>query len=60
MDTGYLHILAIVNYAAKNMGIHIFLWDTDFIYSWYMPRGKTAGSYGILFLIFEEMPYCFP
>ena len=32
----------------------ISLWDTDFIYFWYMPRDRIAGSYGVLFLILRN------
>ena len=39
----YLCVLAIVNSAAVNVGVHIFL-------SEYMPRSATAGSYSVVSL----------
>ena len=38
------HVLAIVNIAAMNIGVHISFWIT--VLSGYMPRSRTAGSYG--------------
>ena len=40
---GCFHILAIVNSAAMNSGIHVFL---SLVSSGYMPRSGIAGSYG--------------
>ena len=41
---GCFHVLAIVNSAAMNSGIHVFF--STLVYSGYMPRSKIAGSYG--------------
>ena len=41
---GYFHILAIVNSAAMNNGIHVFF--SILVSSGYMPRSGIAGSSG--------------
>ena len=41
---GCFHVLAIVNSAAMNNGIHVSL--SISVSSGYMPRGEIAGSYG--------------
>ena len=40
---GCFHVLAIVNSAAMNNGIHVFL--SILVSSGYMPRSRIAGSY---------------
>ena len=47
---GGVHVLAIVNSAAMNNGIHVSL--SFLVSSGYMPRSGIAGSYGGLFLVF--------
>ena len=47
---GGFHVLAIVNSATVNNGIHVSL--SVLVSSVYMPRSETAGSYGGLFLVF--------
>ena len=42
---GCFHDLAIVNSAAVNIGVHVTFWIRVFIFSRYMPRNGTAGSY---------------
>ena len=41
---GCFHVLAIVNSAAVNIGVHVSFWTMFF--SGYMPRSGIAGSYG--------------
>ena len=41
---GCFHVLAVVNSAAVNSGIHVSL--SVLVSSVYMPRSGTAGSYG--------------
>ena len=41
---GCFHVLAIVNSAAVNIGVHVSFWIM--VFSGYMPRGGITGSYG--------------
>ena len=41
---GYFHVLAIVNRAAMNTGIHVSF--SILVSSGYMPNNEIAGSYG--------------
>ena len=52
-----LHILAIVNTAAMNNGIHVSF--SILVFSTYMPRSGIAGSYGGFIPSFlKESLYC--
>ena len=44
VDLGCFHVLAIVNSAAMNNGIHVYF--STLVSSGYMPRSGVAGSYG--------------
>ena len=48
---GCFHILAIVNRAAMNTRVHVSF-SISFLFSNYIPRTETAGSYGSLTLVF--------
>ena len=56
---GCFHVLAIVNSAAMNNGIHVPL--SVLVSSGYMPRSGIAGSYGgFIPSFFKESPYRLP
>ena len=56
---GCFHILAIINSAAMNTGVHMSL--SDLVSSVCMPRSGIAGSYGSsISIFFKESPHCSP
>ena len=58
---GCFHILAIINSASINIGVHVSFQIRIFIFSRYMPRSGIARSYGSsISSFFEEAPYCSP
>ena len=53
------HLLANVNNAAVNIGVHVSLWISVFVVFEYIPRSGIAGSYSVLFLVFWETAILF-
>ena len=49
---GCFHVLAIVNSAAVNIGVHVSFQISVFIFSGYIPRSGIAGSYGSSTFVF--------
>ena len=49
---GCFHVLAIINSAAINIGVHVSL--SDLVSLVYMPRSGIAGSYGSSFSSFSR------
>ena len=46
MHLGCFHVLAIVNNASMNIGMHVYFWISVFDFSGYITRIGIAGSYG--------------
>ena len=57
---GCFYILAIVNITTVNMGVCISFWISVFVFFGQVPRVEFLGWMVIVFLLFEEFPYCFP
>ena len=55
---GFFHVLAIVNSASVNNGIHVLF--SILVSSGNMSRSGIAGSYGGFVCFFKESPYCLP
>ena len=49
---GSFRVLAIVNSAAMNIGVHVFF--SIMVFSWYMPSNGIAGSYGSFIPIYTK------
>ena len=56
---GCFHILAAVNSAAVNTGMHASFKVSVFILSRYMPKSRIAGSYGSSILVFKAISILF-
>ena len=55
------HILAIINNATVNIGVHIFFWFRLLVFFRLMPRSRITRSYGSsVFITFEESLCFFP
>ena len=57
-NLGCFHVLAIVNSAAMNNGIHVSF--SILVSSGYMPRSGIAGPYGGFISSFLRSPYRLP
>ena len=54
------YILAIVNNAAMNIGVHIYFWINVFIFFRYIPRSGISGTHGSFDVsFFKELPHCY-
>ena len=55
---GCFPVLAIVNSAAMNTGIHVTL--SIMAFSGYIPKLGFPGHIVVLFLVFKKSPHCSP
>ena len=56
---GFFHVLAIVNSAAMNIGVHVSF--SVMIFSGYVPSDGVVESYGSFIpSFFKESPYYYP
>ena len=56
---GCFHVLAMINSAAMNTGVHVSL--SDLVSSVCMPRNGIAGSHGSsISSFFKKSPHCSP
>ena len=53
------YILALVKNSSYELGVQVSLGDSAFNSFGHTPRRGIAGSYDNLFLIFEELQYCY-
>ena len=53
-------MLAIVNNAAVNIGMHVSFQIIAFVFFEYIPGDGISGSFGFVFQFFEEILYYFP
>ena len=49
---GFFQVLAVVNNAALNIGVHVSFRIRVFVFSRYMSKSRIVGSYVALFLAF--------
>ena len=50
---GCFHVLAMINSAAINIGVHVSL--SDLVSLVCIPRSEIVGSYAVLFPVFSEI-----
>ena len=61
MDTQVVSMSWLLYNAAMDMGVHIYLLEILFLFSSDIyPEVELVGHMIVLFLIFEDAPYCFP